>query len=84
MAEKKSTIILKVDLHCHKCKKKINSILCKLQDRYNIETIDYDEKKNTVTLTGPFCPHRLAKKLCCKACKLIREIEIVDKPCRDK
>ncbi|KAK1274044.1 hypothetical protein QJS04_geneDACA018330 [Acorus gramineus] len=78
--EKVSTIILKVDLDCHKCNKKIRAVLCKLQGRYNIETIVYDEKKNTVTLTGPFCPHRLAKKLCCKACKVIREIEIVDPP----
>ncbi|KAK1295880.1 hypothetical protein QJS10_CPB15g01649 [Acorus calamus] len=80
MAEKVSTIILKVDLDCHKCNKKIRAVLCKLQGRYNIETIVYDEKKNTVTLTGPFCPQRLAKKLCCKACKVIREIEIVDPP----
>lgn len=44
----------------------------------------YDEKKNTVTITGPFCPHKLKKKLRCKAGCIIICIEILPPPKIDK
>ncbi|KAJ0967807.1 hypothetical protein J5N97_024724 [Dioscorea zingiberensis] len=70
MAEKISTLILKVDLECHLCSKKIKKTLCKLQEREKIRSITYDEKTNTVIISGPFDPHKLSKKLKCKACKI--------------
>ena len=45
-------------------------------DKENIKSISYDEKNGTVTISGPFDPHRLAKKLKCKACKVIEGIQI--------
>ncbi|GJN10655.1 hypothetical protein PR202_ga28768 [Eleusine coracana subsp. coracana] len=45
----------------------------------NISKIDYDKKKNTVTISGPFDPQCLSKKLRRKACDVIREIKIVVK-----
>ncbi|THU62134.1 hypothetical protein C4D60_Mb01t01940 [Musa balbisiana] len=73
-----STLILKVNLGCHLCYKKIRKTLRKLQDKENIKSISYDEKNGTVTISGPFDPHRLAKKLKCKACKVIEGIQIKD------
>nr|XP_010907553.1 protein PYRICULARIA ORYZAE RESISTANCE 21 [Elaeis guineensis] len=76
MADNISTLILTVDLQCCRCYKKIKKVLCKLQDREKIQKIDYDEKNNTVTISGPFDPHCLSKKLRCKACKVIKDIKI--------
>jgi hypothetical protein len=46
-----------------------------------IRKIDYENKKNTVTITGPFDPQHLSQKLRCKACDVIKGIEIVkEKP----
>ena len=73
---KMPTIIMKVDLQCCRCNKKIRKVLCDLQDRWNIQAIIYDEKKGTVTVSGNFDPEKLIKKLCCKASKVIKEIEI--------
>ncbi|URE12612.1 hypothetical protein MUK42_36413 [Musa troglodytarum] len=70
MAEKISTVIIKVDLDCCLCSKKIKKALCKLQKRFKIQSIVYVEKKNTVIVSGPFNPECLIKKLCCLACKL--------------
>ncbi|KAJ8478123.1 hypothetical protein OPV22_021850 [Ensete ventricosum] len=70
MAEKISTIIIKVDLDCCLCSKKIKKALCKLQKRFKIQSIVYDEKNNTVIVSGPFNPECLIKKLCCLACKV--------------
>ncbi|KAF8391672.1 hypothetical protein HHK36_023979 [Tetracentron sinense] len=69
MAEKVSTLVLTVDLECPRCYKKIKKILCKFQDQI------FDEKNNRVTIIGPFCPHKMAKKLYCKAGKTISCIE---------
>nr|XP_010936408.1 protein PYRICULARIA ORYZAE RESISTANCE 21 isoform X2 [Elaeis guineensis] len=83
MAEKKiSKIVITVDLSCRCCYKKIQKVLCKLQEQgENITSISYDEKKNTVTVSGTFDPHELSKKLWCKACKVIKNIKIEpDKP----
>ncbi|XP_072989726.1 uncharacterized protein [Typha latifolia] len=76
MAEKISTIVLKVDLDCHLCYKKIRKILCKLQEKENIKTISYDDKNKTVTISGPFDAKKISGKLTCKAGKVIKEIQI--------
>ncbi|XP_042485148.1 protein PYRICULARIA ORYZAE RESISTANCE 21-like isoform X3 [Macadamia integrifolia] len=79
MAHKVSTIVLKVDLACTRCNDKIRKVLCKYRERYQIQEEIYDEKNNTVTISGPFCPRKLAKKLCCKAGNAIKCINIVEK-----
>ncbi|XP_020572982.1 protein PYRICULARIA ORYZAE RESISTANCE 21-like [Phalaenopsis equestris] len=72
-----STIILTVHhLECHRCFKKIKNVICKLQDKVPIEKVAYDEKNRTVTISGPFDPICVKKKLCCKARKLIVDISI--------
>ncbi|XP_020580729.1 protein PYRICULARIA ORYZAE RESISTANCE 21-like [Phalaenopsis equestris] len=76
MAGKISTLILTVDLDCYICSKKIRKTICKLQDREQIQTVTFDEKNNTVTISGFFDPQKLKKKLLCKACKVIKEIKI--------
>nr|CAD1819416.1 unnamed protein product [Ananas comosus var. bracteatus] len=84
MAEKVSTLILKVDLECCRCNRRIKKVLCKLQERENIKSIVYDEKNNTVRVSGTFNPQCLSKKLrrkACKACLVIKDIQIQeDKP----
>ncbi|RWW25814.1 hypothetical protein GW17_00009827, partial [Ensete ventricosum] len=44
--------------------------------RARIQSIAYDEKNGTVTLSGPFDPDCLSKKLCCMAYKVIKDIQI--------
>ncbi|KAM3372046.1 hypothetical protein ACQJBY_019104 [Aegilops geniculata] len=78
MAEKVATLIIEANLECEKCYKKIQKVLCKLQDKEKIRTINFDTKKNTVTVSGPFDPVKLSKKLRCKACKAIKDIKIVE------
>ncbi|KAJ4800938.1 Heavy metal transport/detoxification superfamily protein [Rhynchospora pubera] len=80
MPDKIETLILWVDLECERCNRKIRRVISKLQDRANIQSVDYDEKGNKVILKGPFDPEWLAKKLCCKACKIIKQYEIVEPP----
>ncbi|XP_042476908.1 protein PYRICULARIA ORYZAE RESISTANCE 21-like [Macadamia integrifolia] len=79
MAHKVSTIVLTVDLACSRCNDKIRKVLCKYRERYQIQDEIYDEKNNTVTISGPFCPSKLVKKLCYKAGNAIKCIKIVDK-----
>ncbi|KAM0951336.1 putative protein PYRICULARIA ORYZAE RESISTANCE 21 [Dioscorea sansibarensis] len=80
MSGKFATLILKVDLSCCECNRKIKKLLCKIQDRENIRSIAYDDKNNTVTISGPFDPHYLKRKLYCKACKIIKDIQIPPPP----
>ncbi|KAH7660598.1 Copper chaperone domain-containing protein [Dioscorea alata] len=80
MSVKFSTLILKVDLSCCQCNRKIKKLLCKIQDRENIRLIAYDDTNNTVTISGPFDPHYLKRKLYCKACKIIKDIQIPPPP----
>ncbi|KAJ6851479.1 putative protein TsetseEP isoform X1 [Iris pallida] len=81
MSEKISTIIIKVDLQCNQCYRKIRKTLCKLQDRGKITSIVYDEKNDTVIVKGPSDPKKLIKQICCDACKVIKDIQILeDKP----
>lgn len=76
------TIIVKVDLECSRCYAKIQKVLDRIREKgeFVIDDIEYDEKNNRVIVTGPFDPDKLADKLCCKACKIIKEIEIVEPP----
>ncbi|CAL9078141.1 unnamed protein product [Musa acuminata var. zebrina] len=71
-----ATVIIKVDLDCCLCSKKIKKAICKLQKQYKIQSIAYDEKDDTVTVSGPFNPDCFIKKLCCLASKVIKDIQI--------
>ncbi|KAA8519213.1 hypothetical protein F0562_013469 [Nyssa sinensis] len=79
MADQKVTkMVLKVDLQCPRCYKKIKKILCKFPQ---IRDQVYDEKQNTVTITVVCCsPEKIRGKLCCKGGKTIKCIEIVVPP----
>ncbi|KAL7213786.1 hypothetical protein ACSBR2_016343 [Camellia fascicularis] len=78
MAEKVTTMVLKVDLQCSSCYKKIKKILCKFPQ---IRDQIYDEKQNTVTITVVCCsPEKVRDKLCCKGGKTIKSIEIKEPP----
>lgn len=74
------TIIVKVDLGCRRCHAKITKVLDRIRDKgeFVIDDIEYDEKKSRVIVSGPFDADKLADKLCCKACNIIKEIEIVE------
>ncbi|KAM0929518.1 hypothetical protein ACQ4PT_001577 [Festuca glaucescens] len=76
------TIKIKVDLDCSRCHRKIERVLDRIREKgeFVIDDIEYDEKNNIVIVKGPFDADRLADKLCCKACKIIKEIEIVELP----
>ncbi|XP_059624819.1 leucine-rich repeat extensin-like protein 3 [Cornus florida] len=74
MAEKVTTMVLKVDLQCPSCYKKVKKVLCKFPQ---IRNQVYDEKQNTVTITVVCCsPEKIRDKLCCKGGKAIKCIEI--------
>ncbi|XP_057765081.1 protein PYRICULARIA ORYZAE RESISTANCE 21-like [Salvia miltiorrhiza] len=78
MAEKVTIMVLKVDLQCPCCYKKIKKILCKFPQ---IRDQIYNEKANKVTITVVCCdPEKIRDKLCCKGAKVIKSIEIVDPP----
>ncbi|CAD5168989.1 unnamed protein product [Musa acuminata subsp. malaccensis] len=76
MTEKVSTLIIEADIGCSCCYKKIQKLLCKLQVRERILSINYNEKDNKVTISGPFNPECLKKKLLCKLCKVAKDIKI--------
>uniref|UniRef100_A0A0A9GYN4 HMA domain-containing protein n=1 Tax=Arundo donax TaxID=35708 RepID=A0A0A9GYN4_ARUDO len=69
-----STIVMRVDLDCDKCYKKVRKVLCKLQDKVSIRTISYDEKNKTVTVSGPFDAEEVADRLTSDAGKVITDI----------
>lgn len=79
MADKISTIVIKVDLECERCYKKMRRVLCKIQDKMNIKTISFDEKSNAVTISGPFDPDKVCRKLCCEAGRIIKEMDVKGK-----
>ncbi|KAJ6823683.1 protein PYRICULARIA ORYZAE RESISTANCE 21-like [Iris pallida] len=80
MSGKTSTIILKVNLQCRQCYKKIRKTLCKLQDleggKIQVHSVVYDEKKDSITISGPFDPKKLLKKI--SYCKVIKDIQVVE------
>ncbi|KAL7142875.1 hypothetical protein ABFS83_08G154000 [Erythranthe nasuta] len=77
-AEKVTPMVLKVDLQCPCCYKKIKKTLCKFPQ---IRDQVYDEKANTVTIIVVCCsPEKIRDKLCCKGGKVIKSIEIKEPP----
>ncbi|KAK4263511.1 hypothetical protein QN277_028910 [Acacia crassicarpa] len=78
MAEKVTTMILKVDLQCEKCYKKVKKVLCKFPQ---IRDQLFDVKKNIVIIKVVCCnPEKIRDELCCKGCGCIRSIEIPPPP----
>lgn len=73
--EKVYTLIIESNLECEKCYRKIQKVLCKLQEKERIRTINFDTKNNTVTISGPFDPVKLSRKLRCKAGAAIKDIK---------
>lgn len=74
MGDKTTIMVLKVDLQCCSCYKKVKKILCKFPQ---IRNQVYDEKNNTITISVVCCdPEKLRDKLCCKGCGVIKSIEI--------
>ncbi|CAN0890806.1 Zinc metalloprotease ZmpB [Linum grandiflorum] len=75
---KLTTMAIKVDLDCHKCRKKIKKVLCKIPQ---IENQIYDEKANLVIITVWCCsPEKIKDKICCKGGESVKGIEIVKPP----
>ncbi|GMI77539.1 hypothetical protein HRI_001423200 [Hibiscus trionum] len=67
-------MVLKVDLQCSKCYKKVKKVLCKFPQ---IRDQVYDEKANTVTITVICCnPEKIRDKLCSKGGGFIKSIQI--------
>ncbi|KAH9625555.1 hypothetical protein KSS87_023452 [Heliosperma pusillum] len=72
--QKVTVMVLKVDLQCSQCYKKVKKILGKFPQ---IRDQIYDEKQNTVNITVVCCsPERIRNKLCSKGRKTIKSIEI--------
>ncbi|KAB1209448.1 hypothetical protein CJ030_MR6G023779 [Morella rubra] len=77
--QKVTTImVLKVDLQCCRCYKKVKKVLCKFPQ---IQDQVYDEKNNTVTIKVVCCsPDKIKVKICCKGGDSIKGIEIKPPP----
>ncbi|ERN10555.1 protein PYRICULARIA ORYZAE RESISTANCE 21 [Amborella trichopoda] len=76
MAEKVYIVVIKAKLDCPRCYKKLKKALCCIPE---IQSQTVDEKKNTVTITGPFEPNCVKCQLCRKAGKAIISIDIKEK-----
>ncbi|KAJ0016978.1 hypothetical protein Pint_09428 [Pistacia integerrima] len=79
MGEKKVTrMVLKVDLQCEKCYRKVKKVLCKFPQ---IQDQVFDEKQNTVRIKVVCCsPEKMKQKIRCKGGESIKSIEIVPPP----
>ncbi|KAJ6747763.1 HEAVY METAL TRANSPORT/DETOXIFICATION SUPERFAMILY PROTEIN [Salix koriyanagi] len=75
MAEKKvTTMVIKVDLECEKCHRKIKKVLCRIPQ---IQNQMYDKKAGTVTITVFCCsPEKVREKIICKGGEAVKSIEI--------
>ncbi|XP_062013655.1 protein PYRICULARIA ORYZAE RESISTANCE 21 [Rosa rugosa] len=72
--EKVTIMILKVDLQCEKCYRKVKKVLCKFPQ---IRDQMYDEKNNLVIIQVVCCsPEKIRDKLCYKGGGAIKSIEI--------
>ncbi|CAD6252873.1 unnamed protein product [Miscanthus lutarioriparius] len=69
-------MVVKVDLECEICNKKIRRVLHKIKDKMNINTISFDEKRNLVTISGPFDAEKVRRKLCWEAGWIIKGIDV--------
>ncbi|KAK1553598.1 hypothetical protein Q3G72_000949 [Acer saccharum] len=85
MAEKTNKVtimLLKVDLECYKCYKKVKRILCKFPQ---IQDQVYDEKNNTVMIKVVCCsPEKIRDKISYKGRGSIKSIEISKPPEKPK
>ena len=71
---KRTIMVLKVDLQCDSCYKKVKKVLCKYPQ---ITDNVFDENANTVTITVICCsPEKIRDKIRCKGGKAIMSIEI--------
>ncbi|KAJ7528172.1 hypothetical protein O6H91_02G032400 [Diphasiastrum complanatum] len=58
-SEKKSeTVVLKVEIHCNECLRKIQRAITKID---GVESINYDLKEKKVTLSGKINPQNVLK-----------------------
>ncbi|KAJ6332323.1 hypothetical protein OIU76_010665 [Salix suchowensis] len=75
MAEKKvTTMVIKVDLECEKCHRKIKKVLCRIPQ---IQNQIYDKKAGTVTITVFCCsPENVREKIIFKGGEAVKSIEI--------
>ncbi|CAD6255762.1 unnamed protein product [Miscanthus lutarioriparius] len=69
-------MVVKVDLECERCNKKIRRVLHKIKDKMNINAISFDEKRNLVTISGPFDAEKVRRKLCCEAGRIIKGMDV--------
>ncbi|KAL3740927.1 hypothetical protein ACJRO7_022106 [Eucalyptus globulus] len=75
MAEKVTRMLIKVDLQCSRCIKKIQKVLCGIPQ---IRDRTYDEKENTVSITVVCCsPEKIKQKIICKGGKTVLSVEIL-------
>ncbi|KAK9942698.1 hypothetical protein M0R45_008349 [Rubus argutus] len=75
-------MVLKVDLQCDKCYRKVRKVLCKFPQ---IRDQMYDEKNNQVIIKVVCCsPEKIRDKLCCKGCGVIKSIDIKEPPPPEK
>jgi hypothetical protein len=73
MADKVTVMVIKVDLQCSTCYRKIKKLLCKSPE---VRDQLFDEKQNQVTISVvSCCPDRIRAKLKSKAGKVIKSIE---------
>ncbi|CAN6201818.1 unnamed protein product [Urochloa humidicola] len=71
-------LVISVDLECCRCRAKITKVLDCLKEKYCIEKVEFEDKQNKVIVRGKFCGEKLSKKICYKACRIIKDISIVD------
>ncbi|KAJ0019003.1 hypothetical protein Pint_09447 [Pistacia integerrima] len=71
-------MVLKVDLQCEKCYRKVKKLLCKFPQ---IQDQVYDEKQNTIRIKVVCCsPQKIEQKTCCKGGDSIKSIEKLPPP----
>ncbi|KAL5769345.1 hypothetical protein ACOSQ2_016128 [Xanthoceras sorbifolium] len=76
--EKVTLMLLKVDLQCSKCLKKVKKVLRQFPQ---IQDQMYDEKNNTVMIKVVCCsPEKIRDKICYKGKGSIKSIEILKPP----
>ncbi|GMY36627.1 protein PYRICULARIA ORYZAE RESISTANCE 21 isoform X4 [Fagus crenata] len=71
-------MVLKVDLQCCRCYKKVKKVLCSIPE---IQDQEYNEKENLVVIKVVCCnPEKIKQKLICKGCGCIKSVEIPPPP----
>ncbi|KAG2684501.1 hypothetical protein I3843_10G078500 [Carya illinoinensis] len=75
MGENAVKMVLKADLQCCRCLKKVKKILCKIPE---IHDQKFDEKKNLVTISVVSCyPEKIKQKLIRKSGGCIEVIDVI-------